>query len=318
MQEKLSFQSAKQVFDLPMLELLYKAQTTHREHFPPNTVQISTLLSIKTGGCPENCSYCPQSARYKTGLKVEPLMGVREVEEAAQKAKAIGATRFCMGAAWRGPTDTDLKLVCKMIGAVKKLGLETCVTLGLLRDHQAKMLKEAGLDFYNHNIDTSPEFYSEVITTRTFESRLNTLDHVRKAGIKVCCGGILGLGESNDDRIKMLVLLANLDPYPESVPINKLMRMPGTPLANQADIEPFDFVRTIALARILMPKTYVRLSAGREQMSDELQALCFMGGANSIFYGEKLLTAENPVPEEDDQLFSRLGLEKLQYAQSYN
>ena len=311
MQKKWLLQDAKDIFNLPLIELLYKAQTIHKNHFSPNAVQISTLLSIKTGSCPENCSYCPQSAHYKTDLKKEPLMKINDVVSIATRAKEAGATRFCMGAAWREPRDEDLALVCEMVSEVKKLGLETCVTLGMLENSQAKQLKNAGLDFYNHNIDTSPEFYDKIITTRTFEDRLNTLELVRKAGIKVCCGGILGMGETNDDRIKMLVLLANLEEQPESVPINKLIKIPGTPLANQKDIDPFDFVRTLALARILMPKSYVRLSAGREQMSDELQALCFMSGANSIFYGEKLLTADNPIPEKDNQLFERLGLEKI-------
>jgi biotin synthase len=311
MQKKWLLQDAKDIFNLPLIELLYKAQTIHKNHFSPNAVQISTLLSIKTGSCPENCSYCPQSAHYKTDLKKEPLMKINEVVSIATRAKEAGATRFCMGAAWREPRDEDLALVCEMVSEVKKLGLETCVTLGMLENSQAKQLKNAGLDFYNHNIDTSAEFYDKIITTRTFEDRLNTLELVRKSGIKVCCGGILGMGETNDDRIKMLVLLANLEEQPESVPINKLIKIPGTPLANQKDIDPFDFVRTLALARILMPKSYVRLSAGREQMSDELQALCFMSGANSIFYGEKLLTADNPIPEKDNQLFERLGLEKI-------
>ncbi len=311
MQKKWLLQDAKDIFNLPLIKLLYKAQTVHKNHFSPNAFQISTLLSIKTGGCPENCSYCPQSAHYKTDLKKEPLMKINDVVSIATRAKESGATRFCMGAAWREPRDEDLALVCEMVSEVKKLGLETCVTLGMLENSQAKQLKNAGLDFYNHNIDTSAEFYDKIITTRTFEDRLNTLELVRQSGIKVCCGGILGMGETNDDRIKMLVLLANLEEQPESVPINKLIKIPGTPLANQKDIDPFDFVRTLALARILMPKSYVRLSAGREQMSDEFQALCFMSGANSIFYGEKLLTADNPIPEKDNQLFERLGLEKI-------
>ena len=311
MQKKWLLQDAKDIFHLPLIELLYKAQTVHKDHFSSNAVQISTLLSIKTGSCPENCSYCPQSAHYNTDLKKEPLMKINDVVSIATRAKEAGATRFCMGAAWREPRDEDLAVVCEMVSEVKKLGLETCVTLGMLEASQAKQLKNAGLDFYNHNIDTSPEFYDKIITTRTFEDRLNTLELVRKAGIKVCCGGILGMGETNDDRIKMLVLLANLEEQPESVPINKLIKIPGTPLANQKDIDPFDFVRTLALARILMPKSYIRLSAGREQMSDELQALCFISGANSIFYGEKLLTADNPIPEKDNQLFERLGLEKI-------
>ncbi len=300
-----------QYFNLPFMELIYKAQSIHRENFNPNAVQISTLLSIKTGSCPENCSYCPQSAHYQTGLKKEPLMEIDKVIKMAKLAKASGSTRFCMGAAWREPRDKDLEIVSKMVMEVKKLGLETCVTLGMLKEHQALKLKEVGLDFYNHNIDTSEEYYDKIITTRSFEDRLNTLENVRNAGIKVCCGGILGMGETNEDRVKMLTMLANLDEPPESVPINKLIKIPGTPLENAADIDPFDFIRVIALARIIMPKSYLRLSAGREQMSDELQALCFLAGANSIFYGETLLTAANPEPVQDIQLFNRLGLEKL-------
>jgi biotin synthase len=311
MTEEWTFAKADQIFNLPFPELIYIAQTEHRKQFNPSEVQISTLLSIKTGSCPENCSYCPQSAHYNTGLQKKPLLEIAEVIEAAKCAKEAGSTRFCMGAAWRGPRDQDLKVVCEMIREVKKLGLETCVTLGLLKDYQANMLKEAGLDFYNHNIDTSEEYYNKVITTRTFQDRLETLECVRASGIKVCCGGILGMGETNEDRIKMLVLLANLNDPPESVPINMLIKIPGTPLENVADVDPFDFVRTIAVARIMMPKSYIRLSAGREKMSDELQALCFLAGANSIFYGEKLLTAQNPIPEQDNHLFQRLGLQKL-------
>ncbi len=306
-----SFKVALHTFNLPFPDLLYKAQTTHREHFDATAIQISTLLNIKTGSCPENCSYCPQSAHYNTGLKKEPLMGIEEVKEAAKRAKEAGSTRFCMGAAWRGPRDADLDRVCEMVKEVKELGLETCVTLGLLKAHQAEDLKEAGLDFYNHNIDTSPEYYSQVITTRTFEDRLETLENVRAAGIKVCCGGIIGMGETNEDRIKMLVTLANFSAPPESVPINQLIRIPGTPLEDAEEVDPFDFVRTIALARIMLPKSYIRLAAGREQISEELQALCFLAGVNSIFYGEKLLTASNPVPQKDNHFFARLGLEKL-------
>lgn len=306
-----TLQEADALFSLPFNELMYRAQTIHRQHFDPNTVQVSTLLSIKTGRCPEDCSYCPQSAHYKTGLQKEPLMELDDVIKAAMRAKEAGSTRFCMGAAWRGPNEKDLNTVCEMVTEVKKLGLETCVTLGLLKDEQASQLKEAGLDYYNHNIDTSPEFYDQIISTRTFQDRLDTLNKVRQSGVKVCCGGILGLGETNTDRIGMLIALANLDEPPESVPINKLIKIPGTPLANQTDVDCFDFVRTIALARILMPMATVRLSAGREQMSDELQALCFLAGANSIFYGEKLLTAANPVPEQDQALFQRLGLQKM-------
>ncbi|AXI24643.1 biotin synthase [Cardinium endosymbiont of Sogatella furcifera] len=311
MKKKWILSEIDKIFSLPFPELIYTAQGVHRTRFNGHEVQISTLLSIKTGSCPENCSYCPQSAHYDTGLKKEPLSKISEVIEAAKRAKEAGSTRFCMGAAWRGPRDQDLKIVCEMVREVKKLGVETCVTLGLLKDYQANMLKEAGLDFYNHNVDTSQEYYDKIITTRTFKDRLDTLEHVRSAGIKVCCGGILGMGETNQDRIKMLILLANMEEPPESVPINMLMKIPGTPLEHVADVDPFDFVRTIAIARIIMPTSYIRLSAGREKMSDELQALCFLAGANSIFYGEKLLTAQNPVPEQDEFLLQRLGLKKL-------
>ena len=303
-------EEAEQLFSLPFMDLVFQAQTVHRKHFKPEEIQVSTLLSIKTGSCPENCAYCPQSAHFNTGLKKEALMEVAKVVEAAQRAKANGSTRFCMGAAWRGPRDQELEVVCEMVRQVKALGMETCVTLGLLKAHQAMILKDAGLDYYNHNIDTSEEFYGEVITTRTFSDRLDTLEHVRSAGINVCCGGIMGMGETNTDRIKMLVTLANMPEPPQSVPINQLIRIPGTPLENAGAIDPFDFIRVIALARIMMPTSYVRLSAGREQMSDEMQALCFMAGANSMFYGEKLLTAQNPVPEQDNALFDRLGLQK--------
>lgn len=311
MEKKWSFSEAKAIFELPFPELIYTAQKTHREHFCPASIQISTLLNIKTGRCPEDCAYCPQSAHYNTGLQKEPLMQVDTVVDAAKKARAAGATRFCMGAAWRSLHDRDLDTMCTMVSAIKAEGLETCVTLGMLKEHQAHALKAAGLDFYNHNIDTSEEYYDKIISTRTFADRLNTLENVRTAGIKVCCGGILGMGESNDDRIKMLTLLAGLDEPPESVPINQLIPIPGTPLAEADPVDPFDFVRTIALARILMPKTFVRLSAGREKMSDEMQALCFLAGANSIFYGEKLLTTANPSPAEDIRLFERLGLQRL-------
>ena len=312
--QKWTLEQAKSIFNLSFNEIIYEAQTIHRKHFTPYEVQISTLLSIKTGSCPENCSYCPQSAHYQTGLKKEPLMQLKEVLEVAQKAKEAGATRFCMGAAWRGPRDADLNQVCTMVSEVKKLGLETCVTLGLLKEDQASRLKDAGLDFYNHNIDTSEEFYDKIITTRTFQDRIDTLEKVRKAGLKVCCGGIIGMGEDNEDRIKMLITLANLEQPPESVPINKLIRIPGTPLERQEEVDQFDFIKTIALARILMPKSYVRLSAGRDQMSDEIQALCFLAGANSIFYGEKLLTTDNPIPEKDHFLFKRLGLKQSSLA----
>lgn len=303
-----SFKKAQEIFDQPFLDLVYQAQTVHRQFFKANEIQVSVLLNIKTGGCPENCSYCPQSAHYNTGLKKEPLMSVDAVLQAAQAAKNQGATRFCMGAAWRSPKDHDLEIVKEMIREVKKLGLETCVTLGMLEGYQAKGLKEAGLDFYNHNIDTSENFYKKIITTRTFEDRLKTLDHIQNAGIHVCCGGIIGMGETTKDRVEMLVMLANRDIPPQSVPINKLIPLPGTPLGDAPPVDPLDFIRTIALARILMPKSYVRLSAGRESMSDEMQALCFMAGANSIFYGDKLLTAKNPAPHKDKNLFERLGL----------
>jgi len=312
MTKQWSFEESLATFNLPFNDLIYKAHTIHREHFNHNALQVSTLLSIKTGRCPEDCSYCPQSAHYKTGLAKEPLIEVETVIEAAKRAKEAGSTRFCMGAAWRGPHDRDLDKVCQMVSEVKQLGLETCVTLGLLKPHQTEKLKAAGLDYYNHNIDTSPEYYEKIITTRTFQDRLDTLEQVRESGIKVCCGGIIGMGETNHDRIRMLAILANLAEPPESVPINQLIPIPGTPLENTAAVDPFDFIRTIALARIMMPRSYVRLSAGRESMSDEMQALCFFAGANSIFYGEKLLTAQNPVPERDNQLFERLGLEKLQ------
>lgn len=318
MPQEHSLTAAKKIFELPFTSLLYKAQTIHRENFEADYLQVSTLLSIKTGSCPENCSYCPQSAHYNTGLKKEPLMDVEEVVEAAKKAKESGSTRFCMGAAWRGPKDSDLDKVCEMVQEVKKLGLESCVTLGLLKKHQAEKLKDAGLDFYNHNIDTSEEYYSKIISTRTFQDRLDTLGHIRESGLKTCCGGILGMGETNEDRINMLVLLANLPQPPESVPINKLIQIPGTPLEDNEDIDSIDFVKTIALARILMPKSYIRLSAGRENMSDELQALCFMAGVNSIFRGEVLLTAKNPGLERDKDLLEKLGLkeEKLKESES--
>ncbi|WP_108673554.1 biotin synthase BioB [Candidatus Fokinia solitaria] len=308
MEKRWAFEEAEALFALPFNQLIYDAQTVHRQYFSPNVIQISTLLSIKTGGCTEDCKYCPQSMHYNTGVEKGHLLKVSDVVEEAKEAKKKGASRFCMGAAWRSLRDKEMPAICEMIREVKKLELEVCMTLGLLKEEQALQLKEAGLDFYNHNIDTSEEFYDKIITTRDFQSRLNTIECVRKAGIKICCGGIIGMGESNDDRVKMLVVLANFDQPPESVPINKLIRIPGTPLENQKEVDPFDFVRTIALARIMMPKSYVRLSAGREQMSDEMQALCFLAGANSIFYGEKLLTSENPTMQRDDALLQRLGL----------
>ncbi len=296
------------LFDKPLLDLLYEAQSVHRRHFDPNSVQVSTLLSIKTGRCPEDCAYCPQSIRFETGLEVHELMPVEEVKAAARRAKAAGATRFCMGAAYRGPKDRDLEPIIEMIAEVRRLGMESCVTLGLLKPHQARRLADAGLDYYNHNLDTSEEFYPEIISTRTYADRLETLAHVRDAGLKVCCGGILGMGESRRDRIELLRTLASMEPPPESVPINQLVTIPGTPLADAAPFDKFEFVRTIAVARILMPRSHIRLSAGRSDFTDELQAMCFFAGANSIFFGDKLLTTDNPVPNEDEALFAKLGI----------
>ncbi len=299
---------AQALFDKPFLELMFEAQQVHRQHFDPRQVQVSTLLSIKTGACPEDCKYCPQSARYKTGLESERLMEVEAVLESARKAKAAGSTRFCMGAAWKNPHERDMPWLEQMVQGVKALGMETCMTLGTLEQHQAQRLAQAGLDFYNHNLDTSPEFYGSVITTRTYQERLDTLDKVRDAGIKVCSGGIVGLGETVTDRAGLLVQLANLPVPPESVPINMLVKVKGTPMADNDDVEPFDFIRTIAVARIMMPASHVRLSAGREQMSEQTQAMCFMAGANSIFYGCKLLTTPNPEEDKDLILFRKLGL----------
>ncbi|ORU93504.1 MAG: biotin synthase [Cycloclasticus sp. symbiont of Bathymodiolus heckerae] len=296
------------LFDLPFNDLLFKAHTIHRENFDPNAVQISTLLSIKTGACPEDCSYCPQSVRYDTGLDKESLMEIRAVVDAAKEAKKNGASRFCMGAAWRSPKDRDLDKVTKMVEEVKALGMETCVTLGMLGDSQAQRLKDAGLDFYNHNVDTSEEYYKEVITTRTYQDRLDTIETVRNAGINVCSGGIVGMGEKVDDRAKMLQTLANMEHPPESVPINKLVQVKGTPLEGAEEIDSLEFIKTIAVARILMPASQVRLSAGRSEMTDEMQAMCFFAGANSIFYGDQLLTTENPSESADHQLFKRLGI----------
>jgi biotin synthase len=296
------------LFELPFPDLMFQAQSVHRMHFDPRAVQISTLLSIKTGGCPEDCAYCPQSVSYETGVEAGKLMSRDAVLEEAQAAKAAGASRFCMGAAWRSPKDRDLDHVCAMVEGVKALGLETCATLGMLTPPQAQRLKTAGLDYYNHNLDTSPEYYDQIITTRTYRDRLDTLAHVRDAGIRVCCGGIVGMGESAEDRIGMIATLASLPVHPESVPINMLVRVAGTPLAAGEALDPIDFVRTIAAARIAMPKSVVRLSAGREDMSEETQALCFLAGANSIFYGPKLLTTPNPAPDRDRGLMSRLGL----------
>jgi biotin synthase len=299
------------LFALPFPELLFRAQSIHRMHFDPREVQISTLLSIKTGGCPEDCAYCPQSASYETGVKANKLMDVDAVLADAKAAREAGATRFCMGAAWRSPKDKDLESVCEMIEGVKALGMESCVTLGMLTGEQAIRLKDAGLDYYNHNIDTSPEYYNEIITTRTYEDRLNTLANVRDAGIHVCCGGIVGMGEELEDRVGMLHTLATLPVHPESVPINMLMQVEGTPVSQGQSLDPLDFVRTIAVARIAMPKSMVRLSAGRENMSEEAQALCFIAGANSIFYGPKLLTTANPKQDQDRQLLAKLGMNPM-------
>jgi biotin synthase len=299
------------LFSLPFNDLIFRAQQVHREHFDPNSVQLSTLLSIKTGGCPEDCAYCPQAARYQTEVANEPLLDVDSVVSRAQAARENGATRFCMGAAWRGPKPKDLERVLAMVRAVKSLGLETCATLGMLKEGQAESLRDAGLDYYNHNLDTSPDFYGEIITTRTQSDRLDTLQRVRDAGIKVCCGGIVGMGESCEQRARLIAQLANLDPYPESVPINNLVQVAGTPLGGIPKIDPLEFVRTVAVARITMPKAMVRLSAGREEMSEAVQALCFLAGANSIFYGEKLLTTGNPEVENDRKLMSKLGMHAM-------
>ena len=299
------------LFALPLPELLYRAQTVHREHFDPSEVELATLLSIKTGGCPEDCAYCPQAARYDTGVEATKLSTVEEVETAARAAKAAGATRFCMGAAWRAPKDRDIDNVAELIGAVKGLGMEACVTLGMLEAHQAARLQAAGLDYYNHNLDSAPEFYGTIISTRDYQDRLDTLERVRAAGIKVCCGGIVGMGETRAQRAGLIAQIANLDPYPESVPVNSLVKVAGTPLADSTSLDaldPFEYVRTIAVARITMPRARVRLSAGRRELGDTGQALCFMAGANSIFYGEKLLTTGNPEVEADRQLLQRLGL----------
>ncbi len=304
-------EEVRALFGLPFPDLMFQAQTVHRRHFDPHEVQISTLLSIKTGGCPEDCAYCPQSASYETGLAAEKLMSREAVLVQAQAAKDAGASRFCMGAAWRSPKDRDLDQVCAMVAGVKALGLETCATLGMLTPPQAQRLKTAGLDYYNHNLDTSPEYYGAIITTRTYQDRLDTLAHVRDAGIRVCCGGIVGMGEGAEDRVGLIATLASLPVHPESVPINMLVRVAGTPLAGGETLDPIDFVRTIAVARITMPASVVRLSAGREDMSAETQALCFLAGANSIFYGAKLLTTPNPAPDRDRHLLDRLGLVPL-------
>jgi biotin synthase len=299
------------LFELPFSDLIHQAQTVHRANFDPNAVQVSTLLSIKTGGCSEDCGYCPQAARYHTDVENEPLMQLDQVLAAAQEAKDNGASRFCMGAAWRGPKQRDLEPVLKMIAEVKAMGLETCATLGMLKEGQAEQLKEAGLDYYNHNLDTAPEFYSDVITTRTYQDRLETLDRVRSVDINVCCGGIIGMGESRNQRAGLLAQLANMERPPESVPINLLTQVEGTPLHGTDELDPIEFVRTIAAARITMPTSFVRLSAGRQSMHEGIQALCFIAGANSIFYGEKLLTTGNPEAETDRKLFDKLGINKI-------
>lgn len=308
---RLSMAGIEALFALPFADLMYQAQKVHRDRFDPNKIQLSTLLSIKTGGCSENCGYCPQSAHHDAGVDKQPMMKLDDVRAAASAARAAGASRFCMGAAWRGPKPRDLESVVEMVREVKALGLETCATLGMLKDGQAEQLKAAGLDYYNHNLDTAPDFYGDVITTRDYQDRLDTLERVRQAGLNVCCGGIVGMGESRTQRAGLIAQLAALDPQPESVPINLLVRVEGTPLADAEALEPLEFVRTIAVARIALPKSLVRLSAGRQQMSDVMQALCFLAGANSIFYGDKLLTTGNPEWERDQRLFEALGLTSL-------
>jgi biotin synthase len=306
--ERWSVTDIEALFALPFTELLFQAQTVHRQHFDPTEVQLSTLLSIKTGGCPEDCSYCPQAAQYDTGVEASKLMEPEAVLDAARRAQAAGATRFCMGAAWRGPKDRDVEKVAELISAVKSLGLETCATLGLLEDGHAETLQEAGLDYYNHNIDTAPDKYGDIISTRQYEDRLDTLQRVRGAGVKVCCGGIVGMGETRSQRAGLIAALANLDPYPESVPINNLVQVEGTPLHGQDKLDPLEFVRTIAVARITMPTSRVRLSAGRQQLGEAVQTLCFAAGANSIFYGDKLLTTGNPDVQADRDLLAKLGM----------
>ena len=303
-----SVEAVQALLDKPFMDLLFEAQTVHRQHWPAGDIELATLLSVKTGGCPENCGYCPQAAEYDTGVKAEKLMEVDEVVRAAQAAKDAGATRFCMGAAWRAPKDRDIEKMSELVSAVKSLGLQTCATLGMLQSHQALALKDAGLDYYNHNLDTAPEYYQDVVSSRSYQDRLDTLAHVRAAGISVCCGGIVGMGEAPVHRAGLIAQLANLNPYPESVPINSLVPVPGTPLADSEPVDPLDFVRIIAVARITMPTARVRLSAGRQQMGEAVQALCFMAGANSIFYGDKLLVTGNPDVDADVQLLRKLGL----------
>lgn len=304
----------QRLLDQPFMDLVYQAQTVHREHWPVGDIELATLLSVKTGGCPENCGYCPQAAEFDTGVQAQKLMSVEEVTRAAQAAKDAGATRFCMGAAWREPKDRDIEKVSELVEAVKGLGMQTCATLGMLKTHQAQALKDAGLDYYNHNLDTAPEYYTDVVSTRTYQDRLDTLTNVRAAGISVCCGGIIGMGEAPVHRAGLIAQLANMDPYPESVPINSLVRVPGTPLADSEPVDPFDFVRMIAVARITMPNARVRLSAGRQQLGEAVQTLCFMAGANSIFYGDKLLVTGNPDVEADNRLLHKLGLQTVHVA----
>ena len=307
-----TIEEVNSLFNQPFNDLMFQAQTVHRQNFDPNQVQVSTLLSIKTGACPEDCKYCPQSARYDTGLEKERLMEVEKVIQRAKEAKQAGSTRFCMGAAWRNPKERDMPYVTEMVKEVKKLGMETCMTLGMLTREQALALKQSGLDYYNHNLDTSPEFYGDIITTRTYQDRLDTLENVRGAGMNVCSGGIVGMGETASDRSSLLMQLANLEHHPESVPINMLVKVKGTPMENVEDLDYFEFIRTIAIARIMMPKSYVRLSAGREAMNEQMQAMCFLAGANSIFYGCKLLTTSNPETHEDVMLFKKLGINSAQ------
>ena len=314
--QRWSVDAIQQLLDLPFMELLYRAQTVHRQHWPDGEIELATLLSVKTGGCPENCGYCPQAAEFDTGVKAEKLMSVEEVTRAAKAAQDAGATRFCMGAAWRAPKDRDIEKMNELIGAVKGLGLQTCATLGMLQPHQAQSLREAGLDYYNHNLDTAPEYYQDVVSTRQYQDRLDTLTAVRGAGISVCCGGIIGMGETEVHRAGLIAQLANMEPYPESVPINSLVRVPGTPLADSDPVDPLDFVRVIAVARITMPTARVRLSAGRQQLGEAVQTLCFMAGANSIFYGDKLLVTGNPDVEADTTLLRKLGLQGLKTSTS--
>ncbi|QCI18267.1 biotin synthase BioB [Buchnera aphidicola (Aphis nasturtii)] len=308
MKQKWTLKETKLLFDKPFFDLVFEAQKKHRENFNPNKIQISTLLSIKTGSCPEDCKYCPQSARYKTGLKKQPLLELKQILKSAKHAKASGSTRFCMGAAWKNPNEKDMPYLEKIIKEIKKMGMETCMTLGTINNAQAKRLSNAGLDFYNHNLDTSENFYKHVITTRTYKERLTTLKVVRDAGMKVCSGGIIGLGEKIQDRMELLMQLSNLSVQPESVPINMLVKISGTPMENNLDVDPFDFIRVIAATRIMLPQSYIRLSAGRKEMNDQTQAMCFMVGANSIFYGCKLLTSNNPEEESDVKLFNKLNL----------